>query len=416
MLAMTLASCSSESIEADVVSGEKLVVGTTIDVSGSASADNTIPVEANCGWQVKSDVSWITVTKPEAGLGNGSGNVVFDVAESLLSTDQTGHLTITTDGGMPRIITVTQRAGKIWLQATPSTLFFTYDGGEQRMQVTCNSSYTVTSSAGWLKVDGESILTAEGDRTFTVRADPNPNPDGMTAVITIADIHHKVEQSTIPVEIGGKSTMLTVTATSNVAPTGGVVTFGVESNFQWEANITRLEPQGDELWAAFDNGLQHQEGEPASEPIPVQVKVAPNTSETERLITILIQTKSIIGDNKRHELTIRQEGGTRPVVYTPHATSVGMTDATLTFVTTSSTFGVKERGILYSTNPDAVHEGTLIKGALTGDEAATVLTGLNPGTTYYVCGFARNDVGTTYSGTTSFKTRLTPGRDNNPTP
>ena len=46
----------------------------------------------------------------------------------------------------------------------------------------------------------------------------------------------------------------------------------------------------------------------------------------------------------------------------------------------------------------------------------TVLTGLNPGTTYYVCGFARNDVGTTYSGTTSFKTRLTPGRDNNPTP
>ena len=43
MLAMALASCSSESIEADVVSGEKLVVGTTIDVSGSASADRDLP-------------------------------------------------------------------------------------------------------------------------------------------------------------------------------------------------------------------------------------------------------------------------------------------------------------------------------------------------------------------------------------
>ncbi len=416
LMAMGLASCNTESMEADVVSSEKLLAGTTLDVSGSASTGNVIPVEANCGWKVSSDVSWITITKPEAGLGNGSGNVVFDVVESMLSTEQTGHLTIKTDGGMPRIVTITQRAGNIWLRVTPSSLYYTYEGGNQSIQVVCNSAYSVTSSAEWLKVDDETSLTAEGDKTFTIHAEPNNNPEGMTAVITIADVDHKADIVTIPVEIGSKNPMLTLTAANDVPAVGGTVTFGVVSNFEWRATITQLQPQGDAQWATFNAGTMQCSGEPSGEPAPVVVTVMPNTSEAERVVTILAETQSTVGINKTQQLEIRQAAATAPVVYTPYAASVGMTEATLSFSATSSSFDITRCGIIYSTNSENVRSGTRIEGTINGENATATLPNLQPGTIYYATAYAISAVGEAYSEVMSFKTRLTPGRDSNPTP
>ena len=105
-----------------------------------------------------------------------------------------------------------------------------------------------------------------------------------------------------------------------------------------------------------------------------------------------------------------------PVVYMPYAASVGMTEATLAFSATSSTFAITRAGIIYSTSPENVMAGTRIEGSINGENVTTTLPALKPGTTYYAVGYAASDVGEVYSEVMSFTTRLTPGRDANPTP
>ena len=119
MIAAIMTSCSGDNLEAEIVSSDRLAAGTRMDVSGEASTNNVIPVEANCPWTVTTDVDWITITQPSAGRGNGSQSVVFDVSASTSPSIQTGTITIKTGSGIERIVTINQRPGTIVILPTP---------------------------------------------------------------------------------------------------------------------------------------------------------------------------------------------------------------------------------------------------------------------------------------------------------
>ena len=93
-----------------------------------------------------------------------------------------------------------------------------------------------------------------------------------------------------------------------------------------------------------------------------------------------------------------------------------MREATLTFSATSTDLPITGCGLLYAQDPNAIDQGTRIAGTLEGEEATVTLSGLQSGTTYYVRAYATNAAGTSYSETMSFKTRQTPGRNDNPNP
>jgi hypothetical protein len=93
-----------------------------------------------------------------------------------------------------------------------------------------------------------------------------------------------------------------------------------------------------------------------------------------------------------------------------------MDEATLTFSTTSATLPITACGVLYAEDPNMVEQGTRVVGTLNGEEATVTIPNLHSGTTYYVKAYATSAAGTTYSETMSFKTRLTPGRNDNPNP
>ena len=416
MAAAILTSCSGDNLEAEYVSSDRLASGTRIDVSGEASTGNVIPVEANCAWTVTTDVSWITITQPSAGRGNGSQSVVFDVAASTSPNTQTGTITIKTGDGIERIITVNQRPGTIVVIPSPTSLFFTYEGGSQTLEITSNSQWTATSSVDWLTINDAKSVEGTENQTLTIRAQQNSNADAVIGAITLTDVDHKAAPVTIYAEVGGKTPMLAITPANEVGAEGGTATFGVLSNFYWRAVVMDLTPAGDWAWTSFaSNDQLSVEGNPGSVPVDVMMNIDPNPTLQERFINITVWTLSSIGDNVNQSLVIRQRGATLPVVYLPHTTNVGMNEATLTFSATSSSLPITECGLLYSVDPE-VTLGSRIVGTLTGEEAIATLPNLQSGTTYYVKAYATSAAGTSYSETMSFKTRLTPGRNDNPTP
>ena len=417
IIAAVMTSCSGDNLEAEIVSSDRLVTGSSKDVSGEASTD-TIPVTSNCSWTVTKDVNWIHIKQPSAGLGNGNQSVVFDVDASNLSTSQKGTITIKTSSGIERIITINQRPGTIVLFPSPTYIFFTYQGGEETLEISSNSQWTATSSVDWLKVDNEKSVKGTENPSLTIHADVNNNPSAVYGTITFTDADHKLAPIAVQVEVGGKTPMLVVTPANEVAAVGGVALFGVESNFNWKASVSSLTPAGTETekWAVFSNGGHSIDGEPSSQPVDVAMTIDENKTLQERFVTVTVTTVSSMGTEAQQTVTIVQHGATLPVVYLPHTTNLAMSEATLTFSATSESLPITECGLLYSTEPEQVMQGVRVAGTLNGEEATATMTNLQSGTTYYVRAYATSVAGSSYSEIMSFRTRLTPGRDDNPNP
>lgn len=417
IIAAVMTACSGDNLEADVVSGDHLAAGTVINVSGEASKDHVIPVEANCAWTVTTDVNWITITQPAAGRGSGSQNILFDVAASTIPTTQTGTITIKTGDGIERIVTVNQRPGAIVVLPSPASMFFIYEGGTQTLEVYSNSQWTATSSIDWLTINDGQSVNGEGDQQLTIRAKENTNSDAIIGAITLTDVDHKTDPVTVYVQVGGRTPKLQLTPANEVSAAGGIASFGVISNFYWQATVTSLSPTGEWNWTRFvDNDQLAMYGSPNSEPVDATMEFDPNPSLEERVVTIVVWTDSPIGNNVNQTIQIKQRGATMPVVYLPHTTNIKMDEATLTFSATSEALPITACGVLYAEDPHMVDQGSRAVGTLNGEEATVTIPNLHSGTTYYVKAFATTAVGTSYSETMSFTTRLTPGRDDNQTP
>lgn len=93
----------------------------------------------------------------------------------------------------------------------------------------------------------------------------------------------------------------------------------------------------------------------------------------------------------------------------PTVSDITTTTATVRAqVTTTNGLTVTRRGFCYATTPAPTTESSNVTASL--DDMLSVLTGLQPGTTYYVKGYAVTAVGTTYSAETAFTTKdNTPG-------
>ena len=407
-----LSSCSGDNLKPTLASSDMLSAGTSVEVNGSASTGNVFNVEANCPWTVTSNVNWIHITSPEAGQGNGNQNIVFDVDANSRITSQTGQLTITTSNGVNYIVSVNQLAGDVQLTANPSSLNFTYEGGEQQLTVTSNTTWTATSSVSWLTINGSQELTVEGDQSLTIQAEANTYAVSQTGVITLSSVDKKKTIS-VSVTIDGCEPALAVTTPAPVSALGGNSSFSVSTNSTWEARIA-CSPTGN--WARFQNGNQLFEGEPNANSQDLRITVDPNTTENERTINISLATTSENDNNKQETLTIKQAAGTRPNLSQHTVTDVSYNSATFSFTANTTTFDITECGVIYSEVEADVQAGTKVKAANVTEDVTLAIPNLKSNSTYYVCAYATNAVGVTYSDVISFTTGKIPGRDDNDIP
>ena len=98
---------------------------------------------------------------------------------------------------------------------------------------------------------------------------------------------------------------------------------------------------------------------------------------------------------------------TVPTVTLDSATNILSLTASCTYhVTSNGGMSVTEKGICYSTSPNPTLNDSVITG--TGNTGTIQLSGLTPGTTYYVRAYATNGVGTGYSNQIAFTTLIIP--------
>ncbi len=408
----TLSACSGDNQEAEVMSADLLVVGDAIEVSGGASQD-TVRVEANGEWSVTTPTSWIHIISPRAGRGNGSQDLIIDVDASSQSTPRPGTLTISTSDGIQRIITVTQRAGDIILDPQPrDDIIFPFNGDKRVLIVTSNAEWTATSNVEWLTINGKNEVTMEGNQQLNIQASANTKTSDQYGSILFRDKDNRATPVTIQVKVGVKNPILRVTEPDSVGALGGSTSISVYCNYNWEVLITSTSP-----WAYFADKKKVYVGVSNDDYYAVNIIVEPNKTSSSRDVNLMVRIISD-GDNElTEERKVIQAEGTRPGISNVSYRDTTHTTATVTFRYSTSTFPVTECGVRYSTSESDVHDGVKVIGSDDNGMSTANLTGLKPNTLYYVCAYATNAVGTTFSNEViHFMTRKVPGQDDNGIP
>ncbi len=191
----------------------------------------------------------------------------------------------------------------ISLQANPSSLFFSSNGGNQYLTViSSNTEWKAYSSATWLKIDGTNELSGKGNKQLTIHADKNTETNDQKATITIvAEEDHNLSKS-VEVTLGSTTAQLSATSSSEpVSAQGGAGKIYVQSNFDWTATIS-----GDVSWARFKNGNKTFNGGANGSAEEVEITMDENTTGSARTLTIEVKNDA----NLTKTVTLQQNSST----------------------------------------------------------------------------------------------------------
>jgi hypothetical protein len=131
---------------------------------------------AGCTWNASSNSSWIALTSPASGSGNGS--VSFDVAANV-GVARTGTLTI---AGVT--FTVSQQEAGCTYSLSGTTVAVAASGGANTVTIATAShcSWTATSNASWLTITPPANGTGGGYVQFTAAASTEPGRSGTLSI------------------------------------------------------------------------------------------------------------------------------------------------------------------------------------------------------------------------------------------
>ena len=156
----------------------ELSVSTTdIRFNGTADYQKIAVTARHTDWvvEVLEGRDWIT-----AGKANNMANV--NVSENPNKTQRKGSIQIsaTEDAALYHIIYVTQEGGSTKLSVSPENVSFSASGGEQNIQVTCNTEWSVRGGNDWLTVE------KLNQKTIALSAKKNESSEKLETTITVS--------------------------------------------------------------------------------------------------------------------------------------------------------------------------------------------------------------------------------------
>lgn len=165
----------------------------TLDISINSlsfyatGGNDSFTITSNTSWTVSSDQTWCTVS-PLSGSNNGTVTVKVD--ENKETTTRSANITIKYDNKSVTI-SVSQAAADISLTVSPTSLSFTENGGSEKITISSNTSWNVSSKQSWCTV---SPTSGSNNGTVTVTVSANDSNSDRTATVTITDASNSVKR------------------------------------------------------------------------------------------------------------------------------------------------------------------------------------------------------------------------------
>jgi uncharacterized protein (TIGR03437 family) len=144
----------------------------TADVAGS---QGSLAVQTACGWNAYSNNSWIGLSPPTNGTGNGSVN--YNVAANACLEGRTGSITV----GAPSLsaaFTITQSGSPANLTISPQTASVDATGGSGAVTVNIGSGcpWTYYTDQSWIQIVGGGTGSGRGSAGLSYNIPKNTGP------------------------------------------------------------------------------------------------------------------------------------------------------------------------------------------------------------------------------------------------
>ena len=189
-----------------------------------------VTISCDTDWTVDLECEWASLS---ANSGTGNGTLTLTVDPNPIGMPRSIEFKVISEP-LSQVITVSQEAGDEPLVVTfePDTLFPTYEGGFQHLDLFSNTSWQLETTSGWI-----TLLTTSGygDASFNIVVDGNNNPEGRTGYINAR--HNGQLLGTIVVAQEGKPDTFETDITEISAGTeGGEFTIHLTSYQSWTLN------------------------------------------------------------------------------------------------------------------------------------------------------------------------------------
>lgn len=197
---------------------------------GKEGGEAEITIGCDTDWVIDLACDWLTVSQYD---GTGNATVGLIAEPNVLMEPRTFIFPIKS-GELSFDINVAQEAGdeEVYAEFLEDTLFVTYNGGLQHVELTSNTTWTLQGS-NWI-----SLITSsgEGDASFDIAVNSNPNLEERIGFVNI--IHGGQLLDVLVIVQEGKQEILEVdVAEIDARPEGGEYTVHITSNLSWTVSI-----------------------------------------------------------------------------------------------------------------------------------------------------------------------------------
>ena len=227
----------------------------------------TIDVKSNISWTVSTNKTWVTLSKTK---GEGNDNITVTVAPNSSATKDTAKVVYKTKNVVWSNTFIYRDVENI--SVSPSSQDVSYLGGEVPINITSNTSWTISSDKDWVTF---SETQGSGNKTITATVAPNTTKAKDVATITITTKYAKIQATT---KINRDVETISVSPSSqDISCLGGEVSISVTSNTSWTISsdkdfVTFSETQG--------SGNK-----------TITATVSPNITKAKDVVTITVTTK-----------------------------------------------------------------------------------------------------------------------------
>lgn len=284
-----------------------------------SSSNQSITIQSNISWRVSSNVLWINLEGVSpGGVLTGSNDRTIKIGTDLHSGSlpRTGKITINGDNGLiVREINVTQDGDNITdiLEVDPTSLSFSYKGGEAKLNIAVNPasnpdwSYQISNNS-WLsarKVGNQLVVNATANNDFIFSRNN-------TITITSGSI-----TKNIPVGQAKKDKFNLSQAIHETDHTSKTLGFSLDANVAWKVVsinvpwITLDEPSNGQA-DAYDNSLRLNISSNTTTKVGSrrgQITLAPRSGDLPSLVIFIIQHEAPYLDATPSLYQFRSGGG-----------------------------------------------------------------------------------------------------------